>query len=42
VLLQRMSERQWPFKRPDATAPGSAVASEAGGAGTPSSPAHGD
>jgi HAE1 family hydrophobic/amphiphilic exporter-1/multidrug efflux pump len=43
VLLQRMSERQWPFKRADAipSATG-AVAREGGGAGTPPSPAHGD
>jgi len=43
VLLQRMSERQWPFKRVDATPPpAGAVASEGGGTGAPPSPAHGD
>jgi HAE1 family hydrophobic/amphiphilic exporter-1/multidrug efflux pump len=43
VLLQRMSERQWPFKRMDATpSPAGAVASKAGGADTPPSPARGD
>jgi HAE1 family hydrophobic/amphiphilic exporter-1/multidrug efflux pump len=43
VLLQRMSERQWPFKRVDATPPpAGAVASEGGRTGTPPSPAHGD
>jgi hypothetical protein len=44
VLLQRMSERQWPFKRVDATpsSPTGTVASGAGGTGTPPSPAHGD
>jgi hypothetical protein len=47
VLLQRVSERQWPFKRmdtPSSTGGGSAAsgAGEAGSAGTPPSPARGD
>jgi HAE1 family hydrophobic/amphiphilic exporter-1/multidrug efflux pump len=47
VLLQRMSERQWPFKRmdtPSSPGAGSAAsgAGEARSAGTPPSPARGD
>ena len=38
VIVQRTSERQWPFKRPDAGAFGTGGGA---GAGTPSSPAHG-
>jgi hypothetical protein len=39
VILQRVSERQWPFKRPDAAA--LAAGGEAG-TSPPRSPAHGD
>jgi multidrug efflux pump subunit AcrB len=47
VMLQRVSERQWPFRRSDAAAfqaPGGAaeVAGEGAGAGTPIAPARGD
>jgi hydrophobe/amphiphile efflux-1 (HAE1) family protein len=47
VMLQRVSERQWPFRRSDAAAfqaPGGAaeVAGEGAGAGKPIAPARGD
>jgi HAE1 family hydrophobic/amphiphilic exporter-1/multidrug efflux pump len=47
VLLQRMSERQWPFRPAEAATPpaaGSAavVAGKGEGGGTPASPARGD
>jgi HAE1 family hydrophobic/amphiphilic exporter-1/multidrug efflux pump len=47
VLLQRMSERRWPFQRPDAAAPpgagGAGTVADGGvGGGTSVSPARGD
>jgi HAE1 family hydrophobic/amphiphilic exporter-1/multidrug efflux pump len=38
VILQRVSERQWPFKRPDAAA----LTGGEAGTSPPPSPAHGD
>src|SRR2546421_696742 len=47
VILQRMSEHRWPFRRADAASPpgagGAGIVADGGvGAGTPASPARGD